>query len=145
MKSIMSDMFSELTNLLKQKIDNSWAISLTTDSCTSRATASYTTITAHVMDTDFQLESFVLQNRQVTVSHTTENLSEELKLAIDERNLKRFGDIAITTDNAANIVNAVKLTGMKHSRCLAHVLNLCVKRCAELCGIFTKAVRLQQD
>ena len=60
MKSIMPDMFSELTNLLKQKIDNSWAISLTTDSCTSRATASYTTITAHVMDKDFQLESFVL-------------------------------------------------------------------------------------
>ena len=69
-------MFSELTNLLKQKIDNSWAISLTTDSWTSRATASYTTITAHVTDKDFHLESFVLQTRQVTVSHTAENLSE---------------------------------------------------------------------
>jgi len=75
MKTIMPDMFSELITLL--------TISLTTDILTCRATASNLTITVH------HLESFVAQIRQVTVSHTAENMSEELKLAIDECNLKK--------------------------------------------------------
>ena len=35
---------------------------------------------------------------------------------------------AITTYNAANIVNAVQMCGLQHVRCLAHVFNLTVHK-----------------
>lgn len=62
-------------------------------------------------------------------SQTAEYLSAVINSALVGWNLiGNEAKPAITTDNAANIVNAVKLSGLCHVRCLAHVLNLCVQK-----------------
>ena len=60
------------------------------------------------------LRSLVLETFHFELSHTAEkwNISEKI--------------IAIVTDNASNIVAAVKIVGWNHVPCFAHTLNLVV-------------------
>ncbi|KAK7915974.1 hypothetical protein WMY93_011735, partial [Mugilogobius chulae] len=111
-------------------------LALTTDSWTSRATESYLTITVHyIVDSDWQIKSAVLQTRPLYESHTSAHLSEELKQAAREWKLERPNvTIPVTTDNAANIVNAVRDTDGLGPQigCFAHVINLAAKRAVSI-------------
>lgn len=62
----------------------------------------------------------------VSKDHTAENLAEELKCITDEWKITNK-EVAVVTDNAANIVAAVCLNGWKHIPCFAHTLNLVVQ------------------
>ena len=72
----------------------------------------------------------MLQTRVMDISHTSENLSEMLLNCVAEWNLKRDDLMpSVTTDNAANIINAVQIAGFHpHIRCVAHTLNLATQR-----------------
>ena len=61
-----------------------------------------------------------------TERHTAENLRDELHRVTSEWNIKEKVN-CIVSDNAANIVAAVRLTGWKHLPCFAHTLNLIVQ------------------
>lgn len=58
----------------------------------------------------------------VNESHTAENLENRLKDIADEWNISSK-IAAITTDNAANIVAAVRDWEWRHLPCFAHTLN----------------------
>ena len=60
------------------------------------------------------------------ISRTSENFSEMLLNCIAEWNLKRDELMpSVTTDNDANIINAVRIAGFHpHIRYVAHTLNL---------------------
>lgn len=60
------------------------------------------------------------------ISHTSDNLAEEMKMIIDKWHLK---DPVSVTDNAANIVNACRVAELPHLGCFGHTLNLAVNRC----------------
>jgi hypothetical protein len=119
---------------VKENLKSACHISLTTDGWTSKATQSYITITAHYIAQDWLLQSAVLQTRPLFESHTAENLSNVLNGAVQEWGLEKSfsisGDtakypIAITSDNAQNIVKGISLSQFKpHVRCFAHCLNL---------------------
>lgn len=114
-------------------------LALTTDSWTSRATESYLTVTVHyILNTDWQIKTAILQTRPVYESHTSANLSEELKHAVTEWKLNRAGaTIPVTTDNAANIVNAIRETeGLgPQIGCFAHVVNLAAKKAVAISSV----------
>ena len=104
-------------------------VALTSDSWTSRATQRYNTITAHFIDNDWNLSNFGLETTVMTESHTAENISNFLTGAILRWDLKRNDQIpSLTTDNAANVVNAAKLTELTHVRCFAHTIKLATQR-----------------
>lgn len=70
--------------------------------------------------------SFLLECFSFSASHTAENLAAEIKRVANEWQIEKKIE-AVVTDNAANIVAAVKLTNWKHVPCFAHTLNLIVQ------------------
>ena len=109
-------------------------LALSTDSWTSRATTSYLTVTVHYIS-DWELKGYVLQTCPVYESHTSAHLAQELKQAVTEWKLERENiTIPATTDNAPNIVNAIRDTDVfgPHIGCFAQVLNLAAKKSVAL-------------
>lgn len=129
-KKIIPNLYDETRNDVEKQFKQAPFIALTTDSWTSRATESYNTDTAQFLNEDWSVGSYVLQTRVMDISHTSENLSEMLLNCIEEWNLKRDEQMhSVTTDNAANIVNAARIAGFyPHIRCVVHTLNLATQR-----------------
>lgn len=80
------------------------------------------------------MESHVLQTRTVETSHTASNLCELLFEALGERVLTDK-EPATVTDNAANIVCAVKMMDMLHVGCFTHVLNLALQAALKVAAV----------
>ena len=59
-------------------------------------------------------------------AHTRENLKQELIRITKEWKIEDKV-VLIVTDNAAHIVNAVKLAKFKHLPCFAHTIIFCAK------------------
>ena len=129
-EKIIPNLYDETRTVVEDQLKQAPFIALTTDSWTSRATESYNTVTAHFLNKDWSVISYVLQTRVMDISHTSENLSEMLLNCVAEWNLKRDDLMpSVTTDNAANIINAVQIAGFHpHIRCVAHTLNLATQR-----------------
>ncbi len=119
-----------------------------TDGWTSRTCQSYITVTAHVITTEWEMKSFMLQTRPLFESHTGTNIAEVLKAAIQEWELEKAPhSTAVVTDNARNMEVAVREAGLSpHIKCFAHTLNLAsqadlnVSRVSRLLGRVRKVV-----
>ena len=70
------------------------------------------------------MESCLLDCSKFGERHTQENLKQELIRITKEWKIED----KVVTDNAANIVNAVKLAKFKHLPCFSHTLNLVVQK-----------------
>ncbi|XP_046542896.1 E3 SUMO-protein ligase ZBED1-like [Haliotis rubra] len=122
---VIPEMYKKVKSSVMESIARASSMAVTTDGWTSRSTESYITITAHYVNEDWQLENPVLQTRTLHESHTGANLANVLESAVDEWNLGKFSQIAISTDNASNIVSAVKQSRFApHIRCFAHTINI---------------------
>lgn len=103
------------------------SVTLTTDCWTSTNNESFMAVTAHYVDSDFQLKSNVLECCAFAETHTSENLALELDRVANEWNVANKLLLCIS-DNAPNIVKAIKdVLQWKHFGCLAHTINLVVK------------------
>ena len=130
-EKVIPKLYDDTKSKVSQELKKAEFIALTTDSWTSRATQSYNTVTAHFIQPEtWEMKAYVLQTRVMYESHTSENLSELLKCAVAEWDLKRYGHMpSLTTDNAKNIMNAGELAGMKpHIGCVAHTINLATQK-----------------
>lgn len=88
---------------------------------------SYIAVTCHYVDIqNEELKSVLLSCFLSTERHTSENLANDLRDVLEEWNVIEKV-VAIVSDNAANIVNAVTLMRIKHIPCFAHSLNLGVQ------------------
>ncbi|KAJ8353394.1 hypothetical protein SKAU_G00209610 [Synaphobranchus kaupii] len=134
--------------MIKHELSAAPTVALTTDGWTSRATESYLTVTAHFINSEWEMKNPVLQMHPVYEQHTSTHLAEELQEAVAEWKLERpRTTIAVTTDNARNIVNAVSEAGLgPHIGCFAHTLNLAsqkamaVNQVSRLLGKIRRAV-----
>ena len=99
------------------------------------------------------LKSIVLDTFQFELSHTAENISAAFLKSAEKWDISSKV-IAIVTDNASNIVVAVRLTGWNHVSCFAHTLNLVVsdaikedkavnelKKCKQIVTYFHQSVK----
>ncbi|KAJ3580776.1 hypothetical protein NHX12_027326 [Muraenolepis orangiensis] len=104
-------------------------IALTTDGWTSLATEAYVTVTAHFINEEWELKDVLLKTIEAPKSHTAENVAKYIGNILDEYKVDRESVLSITTDNAANYVNAVE----RHLQavnvpCMAHTINLAVRK-----------------
>ncbi|MEW8546527.1 MAG: hAT transposon family protein [Candidatus Thiodiazotropha sp.] len=111
-------------DIVKELKEAKGGVSITTDCWTSSATESYMTVTAHFVSKENELKSYVLQTRTVDDRHTAENLASELEKCANEWGLERP---TVVSDNAANILKAVRLLNWRSIPCLAHTINLAAK------------------
>ena len=77
--TVLEEMFVEVKARVRQALSTAEYISLTTDFWTSHAVQSYLGVTAHFITPEWGLSCKVLQTREVSESHTSAQISDELK------------------------------------------------------------------
>lgn len=126
-KTRLKILSSNIEELIKKDLQDASSICCTTDCWTSISQESYITVTAHVIDSKWCAKSYTLTTHEMDKRHTAENLSEQL--------INTFGKwditnkiLAIVTDNAKNITNAIPLISPEiySVKCAAHSLQLAV-------------------
>ena len=112
---VMPKLYQEVRAHVVEVCRRADTVSITTDGWTSRAMQSYITITAHVINAEWELAGFVLQTRPLLESHTGANIAEVLKEAVAEWQLERQQQgIAVVTDNARNMDGEGSRAGTAH-------------------------------
>ena len=114
--------------------ESKFKMAITTDDWRSTAIRSYAVVTIHFIDITGKLRHFMLDFRRHQHPHSGKSLSNLLEdvlmtAAIDGKL------VSVTTDNAAYNINGINIlngrlgdVNLKHVRCIAHVLNLIVKK-----------------
>lgn len=129
-KTISNTMIPNLYHQTHEKVQillrNCFAVCLTTDGRTSMKNESYMGITAHFINEDVLLQSICLGCEVFDDRHTILNLATYLKNTVQEWNIEHK-ITAIVSDNAPNIVGAIKKCNYRHVPCFAHSINLVVQ------------------
>ena len=121
MRSLLPDLYETAKKEPDAKLADIKYCALTTDLWTIRATQGYITVTCHFLSNSWELHSAVLDTLHVDEAHTAENLAAE-QMVTDTWGITEKLVCAIT-DDANNIVAAIRLNGWKHLPCFACTLN----------------------
>jgi len=103
-KHYMVNLYEQEKARVQQQLNNVEWYGITTDMWTSCAKHVYCAVTVHFI-VGFKLQSFLIY--QCPVSHTAENIVQEIKDALSELNLPVDGIVAATKDNGANITAGI--------------------------------------
>ena len=130
----------------KEKIETSIAnaeyCSFTTDLWTAKyQNRSYISLSIHFIDNVWELQSYCLETREVSVDHTAENIASELKELLSDWKVKERV-CGFTTDNAANISNAMERLDVLNFPCLGHTLQLAVKQSFDVAAVARMLARV---
>lgn len=131
---LLPQKFKETSEKVHASLDEVEYVATTTDIWTSVQTKSYLTLTSHYITPLWELKSPVLATVQLTSEHTANNIASELEKLTNEWKI-REKVVSIVTDNAANMIAAARVCGLKQLSCFAHTLNLVV----------TDAIKANQD
>ncbi|KAJ8969312.1 hypothetical protein NQ314_001813 [Rhamnusium bicolor] len=107
-------------------VQNAEAVCIATGSWTSINNDNFVAVTAHFFDISLEINSTLFECIKFSERHTAENLSEQLIDIVKNYNIENKIE-ACTTDNAANIVAAVRNCNWRRISCFAHTLNLIVQ------------------
>ncbi|CAG8840183.1 9086_t:CDS:2, partial [Racocetra persica] len=134
-KSIVQNSFismrSDVQALFGQIFSN---ISITLDIWTSRANMPFLGITAHWINSNWNLKKILVDMCMLLHPHTGENIETKLESILATFNITTK-IICATTDSGSNVISAIRLLNMHLSmqnfyfysrHCLAHVLHLIV-------------------
>ena len=114
---------------IRQQLQTTEAVTITTDGWTSNNTESYLCVTAHYINSDMEMCSSLLECFKYSDKHTADNLCTELKRVVREWTIEDK-IVAAVSDNAPNILAAIRLAGWRHVLCFAHMLNLIWQICS---------------
>ncbi|XP_076581873.1 E3 SUMO-protein ligase ZBED1-like [Chaetodon auriga] len=131
-RATISDRVVKLYDATKDNIKKMLSgenISLTTDGWTSIATEAYVTVTAHFINDDWEMKDIILKTAEVQETHTAEHVAECIANILGEYNVRPQSVLSITTDNAANYINAVERhLQVANVPCMVHTINLAVRK-----------------
>lgn len=138
-ENLMSRVYNEIMDEIKQKVQAVTALSLSTDGWTSRNNESYIAIVAHFIDKESgELQSALLGCINYNERHTSQNLCDFMRNVMAEWQISHKV-AAIVSDNAANILSAVRLGEWRSISCFAHTLNLVVQEATkEIADVLAK-------
>lgn len=130
-QKLLPEKFEEVKLFVMNEVQKAKSVSLTTDCWTDSSSVSYITVTLHYVDDNFKLKTYNLETSTFTERHTAENLLNFLKLLCNEWNITNKVKLVLS-DNAANIVAALRLSDWSSMGCNAHKLNLIVQNALKL-------------
>ena len=103
---VIPTLYEQTKSKVKDNLDKADYLSVTTDAWSGCHNCSYISVTTHFIDPSWNLKHYCLQIQEITESHTAVNLADDLRSSLEQwEALDRV--VMITTDNAANITNAV--------------------------------------
>ena len=105
MGTLIPGMYQEAKEDIKKILRTVQHLTLCTDAWTSLTNASYITITAHVLDHNLELQSYVLDTTEILESHTSEHL-----LAHIEKVLTWYEISNLKTDSVTVNFNSTSYT-----------------------------------
>ncbi|KAL7728745.1 hypothetical protein ACLKA6_004113 [Drosophila palustris] len=138
--SLIPKLCDEYGSSIMENLNAATAVCLTTDGWTSCTNESYLAVTVHFIEQNTTvLTSYTIACQCFEESHTSLNLCGFLKEVVGKWDLQNKVS-AIASDNAYNIVGAIKIGNWRHVPCFAHSLNLIVQKALdEISGVRTKA------
>ena len=152
---ILHDIYAEVKSVVESELSMVADVALTCNFWTSRASDAYLEVTAHYITPTWELKSRSLQTREMKERHTAENVAAELNDVVEEWCFQE-SDVAISRDNAANMVAAMRIIPWKGLPCFAHTLQIVVRaglalpaiseilrRCRKVVGHFKHSVVAQ--
>jgi hypothetical protein len=128
-------------NKLMQLLKTAQSISLTTDLWSSRSKHGYLGLTATWINQDFEIIDVLLEIIYFPAPHTADAIAKAIKNIIQKWEIE--GRVfAITTDNAANVVAAIReLAPIERLSCTVHTLQLAIGRGLKLVEALTARVK----
>lgn len=124
---MVEDKYQEAKEKAQASLTQAAAVSLTADMWTSINTDAYLAVTCHFIDASTSLHSVVLGVQHFPQSHTAENLARTKAALMSQWGIAHK-ITGLVTDGAANMGACAKVLNVRHSHCVAHALNLCVKK-----------------
>ena len=129
-------LFDEAKHHIQAELAAADHVSLTTDGWTRKGSAeAYTTVTCHFINSTREYKSYVLHTLPCNFAHHTGvNLENELSQVLRDWQIDAPDKVAaVATDTAANEVKAIRLSGLPHIRCSAHLIQLAIKDAFKVC------------
>ncbi|KAK7944995.1 hypothetical protein WMY93_000723 [Mugilogobius chulae] len=75
--------FEDVRSKIQQSLQCAQAVSITTDLWSSLRMEAYMTVTAHCINADWEMQSFVLETKQMEETHTGDNIAARLCQVVD--------------------------------------------------------------
>ena len=127
--NVLPCMYSELKGtIVVPSIRSAEYCALTTDCWTSRTNDSYIGLTVHLITPDWKFAHFVVENKELPVSHTAEHLAEAITEIIHDWEITETKISCTTVDNGANVHKSLAdVLQWPYLHCFGHTLNLAVK------------------
>ncbi|XP_066964239.1 zinc finger BED domain-containing protein 4-like [Macrobrachium rosenbergii] len=131
MRKLLPEAYEDAKRRLKNTLQDTDHLALTTDIWTSMHIQAYICVTGHFITSLWEIKSVVLETAQLLKDHTSETIATELKRIAEEREISNKITLLVT-DNASNMLAAARLcTPWRHIPCFAHTLNLVVTNILE--------------
>lgn len=112
---------------MKMEVQQAVSVSITADMWTSVNMEAYLSLTCHYIHENMQLCTSVLGVQHFPQSHTADNLARVKRGMMDEWAITNKVK-CLVTDAAANMIASTRSLQIRHSVCIAHNLNLLVRK-----------------
>lgn len=124
--SLLPQMYESILEKVKADLNDVTALSLTTDGWTSINNEHFIALTVHFINSDTVLCSRLIECINYNKKCTSEELANLLMATAKKWNIENKISAAVT-DNAPNIVNAIRINKWQHVPCFAHILNISIQ------------------
>ena len=125
---VIPDLYNSVCGQIESQLASIDYCTITTDLWTSsHQHRSYISLTVHFVDSLKFVLSLCLQTLEVPKEHITVAIQQVLSSMFEEWDIssKVFG---VTTDSGQNIVYTIELLSLEHFSCVAHTLQLAIKK-----------------
>ncbi|XP_061578913.1 E3 SUMO-protein ligase ZBED1-like [Cololabis saira] len=129
---------------VKQALQETDSVALTTDIWTSISTEAYMGVTCHYIGKNWNMVSHSLMTMPLEERHTAANIAGWIEEVIAKFDIPAKKIKAVVHDNGANVVAAAKILEGRHGwasvRCAGHTLNLVVQSSLKFHQAISKCV-----
>ncbi|VVC38958.1 Ribonuclease H-like domain [Cinara cedri] len=116
-------LYEDVKNCIKEKLKGVSYLALTTDCWTSGNGHPFIGLTAHIINEEWEFESFCLSCTSLNIDHNSFNIKNSIKQILHNWDIDESKIASITTDCGSNILKAVELISFNYISCFGHVLN----------------------
>lgn len=141
----MSQRYEEEKEKTKKDLQSAVAVTLTADMWTSMNMEAYLAVTGHYVDKEsHELHSSVLAVQHFPQKHTAENIATVKRSLMEEWGIA--GKVrCLVTDAAANMTSCARMLQIRHTICIAHSLNLIVRKSCDQIPTITEIRNKARD